>query len=1009
MTPWRRFLPVVLLSLAGTALARAQPYSYVSGVILDPSQAAVPGASVSVVNEESGFRRETLSQEDGSYLVTSLQPGIYKIMVRKEGFRTMIRFGVRLELARPGRSDFELAVGSVKETVTVEDAAPLLNREDGSVSTVIGRDRIEHLPVNGHSLLGLLELAPGAVVTPATRGEPGQFSVNGQRPNSNYFTIDGVSANTGVSGGGLPAQSTGGTLPGMTALGSLHSLISLEALEDFRVQTATVVPQFGKLPGAQVDLASRSGSNEFHGSFLYGFRHEDLGANDWFSNQSGDGRAALRLHDFAAGLGGPVWRDRTFFFASYEGLRLLQPFAWQTPVPSLAARASSPDWLQPLLNFFPAPNGPELGPDLAVWTGRNNRPSRLDVGSFRLDHAISSRLTVFGRYNDSPSFNEFGNTQISQLNLRSRSLTLGLNLRARSNLIFDLRANASSATAHTFWKDQDNFSPDCALESVITHLVHTSGVCDRLLRFSISGVSPVTLGREGDRQQTQYHVSQTTSITLGTHSMRVGAEYRRLAPTRRDASGTYSVIANSFDDFLSARDLWTSSSEPEFDSAVVRELSLFVQDTWRIAPRLTATYGFRWEYSPAPSSNRESYFLDPERGTVIEGAAPIWPQRFNNLAPRFGLAFRPREKGGTVVRLGAGLYYDSSFSIATDVVNGGPLSVRQFGSQHSAPFPALLSFGFVPGLRLPVVAQYSASVEHAFTDRDVVVASYVGSQGRRLIRREMGGDGNSPTAWVALATNNGRSRYNGLQLQYRRRLGRRLQGMVSYSWAHSLDNSSSDAAIYWAGPDVSRRQDRASSDFDVRQMLSAAFTWEIPPPGAGRLSGWLRGWSIDGVLHARTGFPINVLSNEQATGISFANAFRPDLLPGQPIWITDPQAPGGRRLNNAAFQAISEDMVQGNLGRNAITAFRMYQVDLALPREFHVRGEHVLQMRMEAFNALNHPNFADPIRYLTSPLFGSSPSMLNLMMGTGSPGSGLAPLFQAGGARSLQVSLRFRF
>ena len=191
-------------------------------------------------------------------------------------------------------------------------------------------------------LLSLLELAPGVVVTPATRGESGQFSVAGQRPNTNYFTVDGVSANSGVSGGGLPAQSTGAALPGMTAFGSLDSLLSRDALEEMRVQTSTSVAEFGRLPGGQISLSSRSGSNEFHGSLFYGFRNRILDANDWFANQHGDSRAPLRMQDVGATLGGPLRRNRTFFFLSYEGMRLFQPFVWREPAPTLAAREAAP-------------------------------------------------------------------------------------------------------------------------------------------------------------------------------------------------------------------------------------------------------------------------------------------------------------------------------------------------------------------------------------------------------------------------------------------------------------------------------------------------------------------------------------------------------------------------------------------------------------------------------------------------------------------------------------------
>jgi hypothetical protein len=331
-------------------------------------------------------------------------------------------------------------------------------------------------------------------------------------------------------------------------------------------------------------------------------------------------------------------------------------------------------------------------------------------------------------------------------------------------------------------------------------------------------------------------------------------------------------------------------------------------------------------------------------------------------------------------------------------VNGGPLNVAKYMSGRNGIFNTQLRFGFPRDLRLPLVKQWNFSIEHALDDRNVLSLGYVGSSGRNLIRREVGGLGSTATDWYAVATNHGSSKYHGLQVQYRRRLARGIQALASYAWSHSIDNSSTDAGLYWAGSGLTPGQDRASSDFDVRHSLTAGFTYELPRGG----------WALDGMFHMRTGFPVNVMNAEQYTGISFENIFRPNLAFGQPVWVDDSSAPGGRHINAAAFRA-APGSAQGNLGRNALSGFGMSQFDLALRREFFLAEKRSLQLRIEAFNAFNHPNFADPIRFLASPLFGQSASMLNLMLGTGSPGSGLAPLFQGGGPRSLQISLRFRF
>jgi hypothetical protein len=271
------------------------------------------------------------------------------------------------------------------------------------------------------------------------------------------------------------------------------------------------------------------------------------------------------------------------------------------------------------------------------------------------------------------------------------------------------------------------------------------------------------------------------------------------------------------------------------------------------------------------------------------------------------------------------------------------------------------------------------------------------------LRREIGGPESTTLISVAVATNNGAADYHALQLQYRKQAARNAQALVSYAWSHSIDNSSSDASLHWAGEGFRALEDRGSSDFDVRHAFTAALTWESP-----LLRGWLSRWAVDGIVRARSGFPVNVQTTEFVAGLAYANIYRADLASGQPVWIDDRRSPGGRRLNRAAFLP-NPPGVQGSLGRNAVRGFGMSQIDMALRREISLTDRAILHLRVEAFNLLNSPNFADPLRFLSSALFGDSPSMLNMMLGTGSPGSGLTPVLQTGGARSLQIVLRLRF
>ena len=554
----------------------------------------------------------------------------------------------------------------------------------------------------------------------------------------------------------------------------------------------------GYLPGAQISLTSRSGSNEAHGSLSAGLRNELLNSNDWFANQNGDTRAPQRFQDYAATLGGPLRRNRTFIFLSYEGMRIAQPFVGVQPVPSIPARESAPAWVQPVLNLFPAPNGSDLGNGLAEWIANTSRPSRLDIGSVRIDHAVTSRLTAFGRFSVSPSATEFGSSPVDSLTLDSRSLTLGLTLRATSSLVFDLRLNAASATENSVWLPATpNATPACYQFSASTP-------CDSLARLSIAGVGQVLSGPEGERRQSQYQVNQTGAWNRGAHFFQFGADYLRLAPVRHDAGAAVSYLANSLADLAYFTNVWAANTPAQNVSAVVKQVSLFADDTWRLASRLTLTYGVRWELSPAPTATAAATFLDPTLGSDVSLQRPIWPSSYTNLAPRLGIAYRLTKDGRTVIRAGAGAYFDSSLSLATDLINGGPLAISQISGSLNSTFPTVLKFGFLPNLHIPlVVLQWNGTSRQRFRRSERGVSGCVRSAGGDLIRREVGGAGSVPTELLALATNEGWSKYHSLQAQYRRRLSRGFEALASYAWSHSIDNSSTDAALQLA-PDSRR-------------------------------------------------------------------------------------------------------------------------------------------------------------------------------------------------------------
>ncbi len=1008
----------LLLMLLGAVLLAAEERAQVSGMVRDSSDAALQDAALTVVNADTGIRRSTRSGPAGDYVIGGLPAGMYKITVRKPGFQTVARLNVRLEPAESARLDFRMQVGSVREVVTVEGAPPLMNADDASVGSFTDQQLAADLPLNGRELFTLVDLAPGVVTTPATLGEAGQFSANGQRPNANYFTVDGVSANTGVSGSATPAQFSGGTLPAMTAFGSTQTLSPIDAVLEVRAQTSSFAPEFGRAPGANVGVTTRSGTNELHGSAFYTGRNSALDANDWFANASGLARAPANLNNWGATIGGPVRRDRTFFFAGYEGLRFQGPSTWRSAVPSLASRDAAPANLRPVLDAFPQPTGPDLGLGLSELTVNTSTPSGLDLGSFRVDHALNSRVSLFARYQQVPSRAEAGFSQVENSSFNNVSFTIGASMLAGPAVTGDTRLNFTRTNVSSRWlSTRAGGAAPVDLSSILPHQ-GTSGPI--LYGFGIGGVGSLLSGESSGSRQDQWNLTETLAWTASKHALRAGADYNRLLPTRDRPAATLAGTYETLVALLGNQPIAISASQAGPASSVIETLALFAQDTWRVTPGLAVTYGFRWELTPAPAyrllpsgiSLTPTLLPLPGAASAMNLAAssvPIWVTRYAQFAPRAGIAYRLAP--ATVLRAGWGIFYDANFAVATDPINAFPYNRWQFATSapsFAAPANASYSgFGYAPDLKLPYTREWNVSLEHAFGSPNVVSASYVGSAARRLLRREATLTPDSLVALTPIATNHGRADFQALELQYRRKLAAGLQGMASYTWSHSIDNGSWDSGIYL--PESAAFSDRGSSAFDIRHHLSAGLTWRSPRVrGASALSQISRNWTLSTFVAARSGFPLDVLAAENLLGLGFDDFRRPDLVRGMPLWIADPNLPAGRRINPEAF-ALPPGSQPGNLGRNALTGFGLGQVDLALDREFSLREESVLQLRVEAFNTTNRAQFADPVSFRNSPSFGQSASLVDLMLGSGTPHSGIAPAFQTGAPRVLQFTVKLRF
>jgi hypothetical protein len=1000
-----RFCLFICLSLYGAATGRLE------GTVRDSSDGVMPGASISCIQEETGFRFSRRADLQGNYRII-VPEGHYKVFASQAGFRGVVQTGVFVTGGRTHRIDFQLAPESVSDAATVSDSTTeipsIFADEDGAI--VVRPDMPGAFPQNDRTVTGMMQLTPGMLITPASGGEPGQISSLGARSNTNRYTVDGVSANNAVSGGGWPSVLPGARLPSMTALGTTHDLALSDAIAEVRVLPQAFLAESGRAPGGNISIRTKTGTNQFHGSLFYAGRPPTWGANDWFANRYDLPSSASKLADRGGSLGGPLRRDRTFFFVSAERLDLRQTYSWTTTVPSLAWRALAPPNILILIDMFPLPNGPPLNSfGLGELIGSSVRPNALWGVNTRLDHALSNHTRAFLRTNITPSWSETGLTAVDSSSYRNSIAALGITHDSASG-IEDTRLSFSRTSAASQWLPPSGSEPFYSQYPSFAAEFST---------ISIGGAGSVQAGDGGRSSQNQIQISEGISRRKGSHDLRFGAEFLQLRPIRGGPSSNWDVAFSSPTDliFEQAAPVWVTYSEIQTNASRIHQFSGYAQDTWKIHPLLTVTAGLRALAMLPPTAARGSDLYSVSESSTgvsfnpVPSGTPLWRGNLLSLDPAASIAWRVSPHGSTVLRAFWAAFHDGDFAVATDQLNGSPyLSLRseegpEIVSWGSPLLPVQMGYGFATTLHIPVYRRWGVTLQQAWTRSDSIALSYSGMTGSGLLRRDTYFN---PTAVIETtglgqlqyATNDGASSYHGFYAIYKRTLGNGLQGNLSYSWSHSIDRGSSDSLLYLFLPGNQGGSDRGNSDFDARHTLNLSLAYTTPEVR------FLRRWTLATYTYARTGFPIDVLLSETLDGSAVSN-YRPNLVSGMPLWLNDSSVPGGRRLNPAAFSSPSG--IVGDLGRNSIHGFAAWQSDVAAERPIRVNDAIKLTFRAEAYNVFNHAQFADPVRFLSNPLFGISESPLNLMLGTGSPVSGQAPAFQMGGPRSLQLSLRLSF
>ncbi|MGB7151344.1 MAG: TonB-dependent receptor, partial [Terriglobales bacterium] len=781
-------------------------------------------------------------------------------------------------------------------------------------------------------------------------------------------------------------------------------------------------------------------------------------AQDWFNDYFGTSEPALRQNDFGGTFGGPVevpglyhGKDKTFFFVSYEGLCLISPQAATINyVPDNCLRGVTADCtggvtpgsaaIQPALNAFPVPNGPDLGNGTAEYIGSWSNPASLNSTSVRFDHVINNKLRLFFRFSDTESSAASrGNSVVGSTPTvdtiaayAMRTYTAGASSTFSSRLSNEFRLNYSSNDVSNP-SVIDSFGGGTPVNlAQLTGLPAGSALAVGLYYSPY----PALLSQQQQfGTQRQRNLVDTVNLSLGRHQFKLGVDYRRLAPT----------AIPSFDNLYYYYGLIDGVEDVETNNAVTfpyhfapsyplySNFSAFAQDEWKVSQRLNLSIGLRWEVNPAPGVTQglKPYTIQgssPNTWTLAPQGTPLWETTWFNFAPRIGAAYVLRGAPGweTVVRSGGGVFFDTGQQTGSQGFQGPGFTA--YGSFNPGSFPVAPTFptianpptppfgfmyAFAPHLQLPYTLQWNASLEQALGRSQALTVAYVGARGARLLRD----NGIVPTNSPIISANgnffyydNGlKSDYDSLQVQFRRRLSRGVTALASYTWSHCMDYGSQNI--------VYGDYQRGNCDFDVRHNLSTAFSYDLPNVRQnGFVNAVLHHWGLDDRFTARTAFPVTLNGNlavDPVTGQAFNEGL--NLVPGQPMYIYGAHCafvyatlygntlpcPGERAINPNAFVSVTSGY--GDAPRNFARGFGAWQMDMALRRDLPIHERLKLQFRAEAFNIFNRPNFGTINPYLGQSTFGQATATLASSLGV------LSPLYQMGGPRSMQLALKFIF
>ena len=968
---------------------QAQDRAAINGAVTDPSGAIVPGASVDVDSTATGLHRTAITSAAGLFEIIPLPVGSYALKISKDGFKPTTINNVDLQYGETRTVDAKLEVGTVAESVMVEATAEAVDRTTAEVGGVIESEQIKEIPISGRNWASLMLLAPGAI----NYGDGAQRSIrfDGHSLDDSNFTFDGVDTS------GVQEQ---------TQKADARLNIALDAIQEFRVSTFDYTAESGAAGGAQINVVSKAGTNQLHGSLFYALRRDELDSRSPFD---GPTLPPFSLHQFGASIGGPIKKDKAFFYTNYEGLRQsLGETLDDAFVPSASFRAqvlAKSPVLKPILDGYPL-GQPTNDPTTNLVSGSVATDTvREDSGMARFDYRFDDNNSAYVRYNVDDTYADTPTDSLGGHNvlpLRPTNVVLQYQRSLSPTMINELKFGLNRANYHNF-----GFG--------------TSPIAVTINGSDFASVSDTSLDTEVGT--TFSYIDNLTKIA-GRHTLKFGVDIRRIrlnnsGNTLTTSSITYDTPADFMNNNASA------ASYLQGEGVVGNRRTFYqgyAQDEFRATPELTLNLGLRYEfYSVAHEILDRSAVVDITAcgGFCPKGTAYYDPN-YKDFGPRLGMAWAPEAlHGKTSIRAGFGIYYGGNQN--DDFSDPAESAVPRFNIQASNLSYPILPF-LVPGTNQAPKAIDRHRKDLYYENWDLVLqqqlphdwllqVGYTGGEGHHLFDKYSVNlinpvTGSRPLVAFGsfgLKANDGNNNFSALQISVNRRFTHGLLFQTNYMWSHGITDGSNGSGDSAAIQNMACRAcDRSNSSIDVRQSLTSNFIYELPfGKGkqfltSGMASHVFGGWEISGIVSARSGLPVNITLTRKTGDLPDGNTSgqRPDYVLGQSLYAANQTITGSPSLDppgwfNAAAFATPAKGVWGNLGRYTAFGPGMYEIDSTLQKRFTLTERLALNFRASAYNLFNHPVYTTP-----NGKIGSSLGAIGNIINDGAVGSGAPRRFE---------------